>query len=292
MTKLPEKITGLEAVRDNYDALLCDVWGVIHNGVETFPGVVDALTNWKTSGGTVLLLTNAPRPARAVQQRLEAMGCPETAYDGIMSSGDAARRMLMARAENGDVCHFVGAPKDVDLLNGIDIDYAPAEEADFVLLAGMRDDLNETLEDYQPQIEAWGKHNLPVICANPDRIVQIGDRVMHCAGAMAERHEQNGGDVIWLGKPYQPIYETAAQRLKELTGLENPRTLAVGDGFKTDILGANKAGLDVIFVTGGLAETLGALLDTPEKAQQVLRDEAGADGAPIHATYFLKYLVW
>lgn len=289
MIKLPKKITGLEALRTQYDALLCDVWGVIHNGEACFDGVVDALKAWKKSGGTVLLLTNAPRPAHAVGERLAALGCPQTAYDGIMSSGDAARQMLQTRAQNGETCHFVGAPKDVDLLNGIDIDYAPAAEADFVLLAGMRDDQNETLDDYQTQIDAWGRYNLPVICANPDRIVQIGTRIMHCAGAMAEIHEKNGGEVIWLGKPYQPIYTAALERIKQLTGQDAPRVLAAGDGFKTDIPGANQAGLDVVFVSGGLATMLETEPNTPEKVAQILQSEHDAS---THATYFIKYLVW
>ena len=289
MSDVPKKITGLQEVRDQYDLLLCDVWGVIHNGLRTFPGVVKALKAWKKSGGKVLLLTNAPRPNPVVRQRLKELGCPPTAYDDILSSGDMARHMLAERAKKNEICHFVGAGKDVELLNGIDIDYAPAHEADFVLLAGMNDDQNETLEDYRAQIDTWHANNLPVICANPDRIVQIGSEVIYCAGALADIHVENGGTVIWLGKPHQPIYDMAKQQARKLTGLKAPRILAAGDGFKTDIPGANQAGLDVIFVTGGLAETLDTPPDTPQKTAKILRTEGGAQ---TQATYFIKHLLW
>jgi len=283
---LPQKIAGLSELKNQYDALLCDVWGVIHNGVELFPGVAEALTAWRQAVGPVLLLTNAPRPADTVQQRLDEMGFPRDSYDGILSSGDAARQMLAERAEQGQVCHFVGAAKDVDLLNAIDIDYGTADEADFVLLTGMADDSFETPDDYQAAITQWGVRDLPVICANPDRMVQIGDKVIYCAGALAEIYEQQGGDVIWLGKPHLPIYDTAQGRLQNFTGQENPRVLAVGDGYKTDIPGANAASLDVIFVTGGLAAILPEHPESPAQAASILQDYNA------HANYFLKHLVW
>lgn len=283
---LPEKIAGLREVSSGYDALLCDVWGVVHNGYALFPGVAEALQAWRKHCGPVLLLTNAPRPAKAVQRRLDRLDCPRDSYDGILSSGDAAREMLAQRGAAGQACHFAGAGKDVDMVNGIDIEFTPAEEADFILLTGMNNDMEETPEDYAEEIERWHSLKLPLICANPDRIVQIGEKVIYCAGALAEIYEKGGGEVIWLGKPHLPIYHTGLARLREMTGMEAPRTLAVGDGFKTDIPGANAAGLDVLFITGGLGETLPQPPRTPENVAAILRDY------DAHADYFMKHLIW
>ncbi|EJW21336.1 hypothetical protein IMCC14465_11320 [alpha proteobacterium IMCC14465] len=283
---LPRKIESLQELAADYDALLCDVWGVIHNGYNLFPGVAEALQGWRENVGPVLLLTNAPRPAEAVQRRLDRMDCPRSAYDGILSSGDAARDMLTQRGAEGQVCYFVGASKDVDVLNGIDIEFAPAEDADFILLTGMSNDMEETLEDYADEIARWHELKLPLICANPDRIVQIGEQVIYCAGALAEIYENNGGEVIWLGKPYLPIYETGLTRLQKMTNMETPRILAIGDGFKTDIPGANAAELDVLFITGGLSETLTQESQTPEDVETILRDYDS------YAHYFMKHLIW
>ena len=214
------------------------------------------------------------------------MDCSREAYDGILSSGDAAREILSQRGAEGQVCYFVGATKDVDVLNGIDIEFAPAEDADFILLTGMSNDMEETLDDYADEIALWHKHNLPLICANPDRIVQIGEQVIYCAGALAEIYENNGGDVIWLGKPHLPIYDTGFSRLQKMTNMEKPRILAIGDGFKTDIPGANAANLDVLFITGGLSETLTQESQTPEDVAAILRDYDS------YAHYFMKHLIW
>ncbi|MGC6471448.1 MAG: TIGR01459 family HAD-type hydrolase [Parvibaculales bacterium] len=283
---VPEKIPGLAPLRKEYDVLLCDVWGVIHNGLCLFDGVNQALTSWRDSGGKVVLLTNAPRPAATVQKRLDALNLDRKAYDDILSSGDAARDMLKERAAQGQACHFVGAGKDTDLLEGIDIKLTSAEDADFILLTGMANDEVETPEDYRAAIGLWKEHNLPLICANPDRIVQIGDKVMYCAGALAEIYEQMGGRVIWLGKPYLPIYDTAAARINKLTDVHKSKVLAIGDGHKTDVPGANAAGYDVLYVTGGLAETLDHPPETPAEAAAFLSQHHA------FAHYCLKYLVW
>ncbi len=283
---LPEKVSGVQHLRQNYDVLLCDVWGVIHNGIQLFAGVEEALVSWRQSGGHVVLLTNAPRPASTVQKRLDALGLSRAAYDDILSSGDAARDMLKERAAKNQTCHFVGAGKDTDLVAGIDIAFAEADKADFILLTGMEDDTTETPDDYADAIRTWRQHNLTLICANPDRVVQIGDQIMYCAGALAEIYEQQGGTVIWLGKPYMPIYQTAANRVARLTDCPKQRVLAIGDGHKTDILGANHAGYDVLYVTGGLAETLENPPETAEQAAQFLSQH------DAFSRYFIKHLVW
>ncbi|MGC6476194.1 MAG: TIGR01459 family HAD-type hydrolase [Parvibaculales bacterium] len=283
---LPEKLIGVQQLRQSYDVLLCDVWGVIHNGINLFAGVEEALVKWRQNGGHVVLLTNAPRPATTVQKRLDSLGLSREAYDDILSSGDAARDMLQERAAENQSCHFVGAGKDTDLVAGIDIEFTDVEEADFILLTGMEDDTIETPEDYADAIKNWRQHNLTLICANPDRVVQIGDKVMYCAGALAEIYEQQGGRVIWLGKPYGPIYQTAAKRVARLSDCPKHRVLAIGDGHKTDIAGANHAGYDVLYVTGGLAETLENPPETPEQAAQFLNQH------DAFSRYFMKHLVW
>lgn len=282
-----EQLSGLQIIAEQYDALLCDVWGVVHNGIAIYEGVAECLQTWRAQRGPVLLLTNAPRPAQAVKNRLDKLGMPPNTYDGILSSGDATYDMLKQRAAQGQVCHFVGVPpKDEMLLQGIDLTFAPVEQADFVLLTGLMDDRAETPADYQPAIDKWKQKELPVICANPDRVVEFGGQILYCAGAVAEIYEQQGGEVIWVGKPYPPIYETALNRLAELSGLDKPRVLAAGDGYKTDILGANKAGLDVIFITGGLAASELGQQYTPQAIRQFLQSHNA------HANYFTQSLIW
>ncbi len=283
---LPEKINGIQDLRLKYDVLLCDVWGVVHNGLALFEGIDTALKNWREGGGKVVLLTNAPRPAATVQQRLDALGLGRNCYDDIMSSGDGARDMLEQRAARGQKCHFVGAKKDMDLLVGIEIEYTNVEAADFILLTGMVDDGVETPDDYAQDIVLWKQHNLPLICANPDRCVQIGGTLIYCAGALAEIYEKNGGEVIWLGKPYLPIYETAAARIAKLIQADKSRILAIGDGHKTDILGANGAGYDVLYIMGGLAKTLDEPLETSLQVAKFLSQHQAFAG------YYIKHLIW
>jgi len=282
-----KQISGLQAIAEQYDALLCDVWGVVHNGIAIYEGVAECLQQWRAQRGPVLLLTNAPRPAQAVQARLDRLGMPPNTYDAILSSGDATYEMLKQRAAQGQVCHFAGAmQKDEMLLQGIDLQFAPVEQADFVLLTGLMDDRAETPADYQQAIDKWRQRGLPVICANPDRVVELGGQILYCAGAIAEIYEQQGGEVIWVGKPYPPIYQTALGRLADLSGLDKPRVLAAGDGYTTDILGANKAGLDVIFVTGGLAASELGRTPTAQTIAQFLQSHNA------HATYFTQSLIW
>ena len=154
-----------------------------------------------------------PRPAEAVQRRPYRTGCPQKLVTAFYLPA-MRRAILSQRGAEGQVCYFVGATKDVDVLNGIDIEFAPADEADFILLTGMSNDMEETLEDYADEIALWHKHDLQLICANPDRIVQIGEQVIYCAGALAEIYENNGGDVIWPGKPHLLIYDNGFNRLQ------------------------------------------------------------------------------
>jgi HAD superfamily hydrolase (TIGR01459 family) len=280
----PRLISGFRELADNYNAILCDVWGVLHNGRDPFAGADAALVRFRDAGGKVLLLSNAPRPGATVTARLDEIGVARAAYDDILTSGDVARALLMERGQQNQTCHHIGPAKDADLLAGIDIRFADIDAADFILLSGLNDDNVETPEDYLSAMQTWHARNLQLVCANPDRQVQFGDRVIYCAGAVAEIYEQNGGDVVWLGKPYQPVYERARAQLNDM--LDTPaRILAIGDGPKTDIPGAQAADIDALFITGGLA---GAVqnLDTPDQIDAVLQAENTS------ALAAMRHLVW
>ena len=279
-------LSGLSDIAHQYDVLLCDIWGVIHNGVSLFPETIQCLETWQKQCGIVLLLTNAPRPSQFVQERLDSLGLPRTAYHSILSSGDVAYHMLSERAEQKQICHFVGSTADKYIFNNIDITYDSATVADFIFITGLRNDTHETLEDYKSEIEIWCQHQLPLICANPDKTVHIGDRQVYCAGAIAELYENSGGEVIWIGKPYPPIYNLARQRILDITDTQENRILAIGDGIETDILGANQEELDVVFVTSGLMSHLEKTTHTHTQIVALLQQ------CNVYANYHLKQLSW
>ena len=281
---LPLLIKGLHEIANDYNAILCDVWGVLHNGHDPFAGADRALAQFREAGGKVLLLSNAPRPGTAVVARLDEIGVSREAYDDILTSGDVARALLADRGQQSQTCHHIGPAKDADLLAGIDIQFTGIDEADFILLSGMNDDTVDTPEDYLSAMDTWHARDLQLVCANPDRQVQFGDRVIYCAGAVAEIYEQNGGDVVWLGKPYQPVYERARAQLNDMLDA-HPRILAIGDGPKTDIPGAQRAGIDALFISGGLASAF-QNLHTAEQIGAVL------DAENTHALAAMRHLVW
>ena len=279
-------LSGLSQIAADYDALLCDIWGVLHNGRDPFPGVDEALKNFRAGGGTVLLLSNAPRPGATAVKRLESIGNDPDGFDGILTSGDATRAALNAMAAAGKSCCHIGPDKDADLTAGLDIALVDEAAADVVLFSGMYDDMTETPDDYADMLARFKARGLPLICPNPDRTVQFGDTVIYCAGAVAEKYENMGGEDIWMGKPHAVVYERAKAQLAEMTGKAEPRILAVGDGPKTDIPGAEAAGLDALFIAGGLAGASGEKVDTAEQVAAVL----AADGT--RARYAMRHLVW
>ncbi len=284
----PRALLGLRDIAADYDAILCDIWGVMHDGLRAFAGVEDALNTFRDSQKKpVLLLTNAPRPYDNVERRLLKVGIKTRCYDKILTSGDLTRTLVTLRGKAGEVCHFVGPESDKDLIDGLDIRFSACEGADFILLSGLYDASCETPEDYREQATIWREKNLPLICANPDHKVQMGDRDVYCAGAIAALYEAMGGDVIWVGKPHAPSYDQAKAMLSDMTGKQKPHILAIGDGPLTDIAGANKAGLDVLFITGGLMSmSAHAHKTTP----QGITDFLSAYG--VHAAYSCAHLMW
>lgn len=283
---VPLILSGLSDIAADYDALLCDIWGVLHNGRDPFDGVDDALEAYRDQGGKVLLLSNAPRPGSTALKRLDTIGNRKTSYDDILTSGDATRALLNEMAQDGKTCCHIGPDKDADLVAGLEIRLADMAEADVVLFSGMYDDSRETPEDYAALLTEMQARDLPLICPNPDRTVQFGDTVIYCGGAVAELYENMGGQVIWMGKPHPVVYARAKTILQNMTGIAKPRILAVGDGPKTDIPGAATAGIDALFIAGGLAGASGAKIDTAEDIAAVLAEEN------THARFALRHLIW
>jgi HAD superfamily hydrolase (TIGR01459 family) len=255
-------ISGLRDIAADYDAVICDVWGVVHDGVRPHWPAVEALRRFRAERGKVVLLSNAPRPAADIVRQFAQLGVPEDCYDAIVTSGGAAREAIAARAADGRLSLMhLGPVRDKNLYDGLDVDLVGPDKASLVLLSGLYDDENETPEHYRDMLAELKSRLLTMVCANPDVMVPRGGRLIHCAGALARDYEALGGEVVYYGKPHLPIYEVA---LKE-TG-DAKRVLVIGDGIATDIKGANAAGLDALFIADGLhAAEMGAL--TPENLE-------------------------
>lgn len=252
-------IEHLEEVADGYDAVFCDLWGCLHNGVRAYPEAVEALRRFRARGGRVVLLTNAPRPRADVERQLAMMDVPRDCWDTIATSGDSAR-VAMFRGAIGDRVWFMGQDYDLTFFeppaiveNPIEVKRVPLEEATGIACLGPFDakadpDVN------RPQFLYAKQKGLKLLCANPDIVVDRGDDREWCAGALARLYTEMGGEVLYFGKPHPPIYDLARQRLASLGALPpDSRILAIGDGIETDIKGALGEGLDSLFVTGGLA---------------------------------------
>jgi HAD superfamily hydrolase (TIGR01459 family) len=246
LRKVGTSLRFAERLRDlveQTDVVLSDIWGVVHNGLESFPEACEALHTFRTRGGTVILITNAPRPADSVQQQLRKLGVADDSYDAIVSSGDLTRHYVAHHP--GQKAFLMGSERHDTIHHGLDLTLSPLEQADYILCAGLFDDETETPEDYRSMMLQAREHSLPLICANPDIVVERGDRLIYCA---------LGGEVIFYGKPHRPIYERATELAAERRGRATPldRVLAIGDSVRTDLAGAHGFGIDCLFVTRGI----------------------------------------
>ncbi|MEH2566962.1 TIGR01459 family HAD-type hydrolase [Bradyrhizobium sp. AZCC 2289] len=245
----------VEKLRDlvgSVEVVLSDIWGVVHNGLEAFPEACEALHTYRQQGGTVILITNAPRPADSVQRQLRKLGVADDTYDAIVSSGDLTRHFVAGHP--GKKIFWLGPERDSSIHRGLDAVIGPLEQADYIICTGLFDDETESAEDYRAMMLQALERKLPLICANPDIVVERGDRLIYCAGAIAELYRELGGEVIFYGKPHRPIYERAMQLAAEQRGRPAPldRVLAIGDSVRTDLAGAHGFGIDLLFVTRGI----------------------------------------
>ncbi|MCC2654400.1 MAG: family hydrolase, partial [Microvirga sp.] len=195
----PLHVEGLQPLADRYDLILCDVWGVLHNGVKAYEAASDALTRFRAKGGRVVLVSNAPRPGASVGTQLDGFQVPRSAYDAIVTSGDLTRLAIEERIDR--IVHHIGPPRDMPIYKGLDVRFGSIAEADYVVCSGFDNDEEETVEDYRPQLEAMRQRNLLMVCANPDLVVERGHMILPCAGTIALAYEEMGGEVFYAGKP-------------------------------------------------------------------------------------------
>lgn len=247
---MARRITDLDQLTGSADILLCDVWGVIHNGVNPFQLSVEALKAARQRGQTVILITNSPRPAGGVIRQFETIGVDPDSWDDIVTSGDVTRQLV---TEGPKQIYFLGPERDIALVEGLDVELVSPDAARAVLCTGLFDDETEQAEDYRSMLESFRGRDLPFICANPDRMVERGDRLVPCAGALADLYVELGGETRIAGKPHAPIYREAMARARAIRGsADQARALAIGDGVHTDIRGALDNGFEAVFIARGI----------------------------------------
>jgi HAD superfamily hydrolase (TIGR01459 family) len=248
----PPVLSGIVTLAPNYDLLLCDVWGVVHNGETAYPAAVEALHRVRAGGATVILITNAPRPGAVIEKQIAGYSVPRSCFDTVVASGDVAREEL--RRWPGVKLFHLGPERDLPNYEGLDLRQVGFDEADMVVCTGLFDDTVETPDDYRDMLAKIHARKIPFVCANPDIVVERGDRMVWCAGALAQLYEELGGKAIYAGKPHAPIYDLSLARAAEIRGsaVARSRVLAIGDGVRTDLAGAVRQGFDCIFVAGGI----------------------------------------
>jgi HAD superfamily hydrolase (TIGR01459 family) len=283
-------LTGLNEIAADYDVLYCDVWGVLHNGRESFPAAIEAMTKFRTTRGPVVLVSNAPRPSRDVVPQLHALKVPDEAWSAFVTSGDATR-MELAKRRPGPAW-AVGPARDAPLYEGLGLEFSETPDgAAFISCTGLFDDEIETPEDFRARLKICAEKKLEMVCANPDRVVQRGDKMIYCAGALADLYQELGGVVVMVGKPFAPIYAIAREAAERVAGraIDTARILAVGDGVPTDVRGANLQGLDLLFISAGIhareAEDGRGRLDKARVGALLRRSDA-------HARYAMRELAW
>ena len=247
---MPERIQSLTDITARYDVILCDVWGVLHNGVTPFIEASTALAEARARGVSVALITNSPRPNDSVAVQLDGIGVPRDAWDRIVTSGDVTRGLIRQGPPN---VYFLGPDRDLNLLEGTEAFAVKEKDASAIVCTGFFNDETEQPEDYRDLLTHFADRNIPMICANPDLIVERGERLIPCAGAVAAFYEQLGGETRIAGKPHHPIYTEALSQAAELRGtIDRARVLAIGDGMPTDVKGAISEGLDLLYISAGI----------------------------------------
>lgn len=245
---------GLAALAERYDAFIIDLWGVMHDGLQAYPAAVEALRELRAAGKRSVVLSNAPRRAAAIAKRNAEIGIPEDLPDHLLSSGEDAWQHLKTRPDAwyqalGRRCYHLGPARDYGMREGLDLDFVDSlAEADFILNTGILND-TDAVETYRRLLDEGLARRLPMICANPDLIVMRGEAMEICAGALALDYQQKGGNVRWHGKPHPEVYRSCFALLE---GIAPSRIAAIGDSLRTDVAGAEAAGIDSIFIAGGI----------------------------------------
>ena len=276
-------LSSIAPLAETSEAWIVDIWGVMHNGARAHRAAGEACKHFRSRGGIVVLLSNAPRPFSAVIPHMTSLGVDPDAYDTGVTSGDATREMI-ADWQGRPLLH-IGPERDRGLFEGYDIQFASPDTADVIVCSGLRDDLTETPADYTDLFAALLARNVPMICANPDIMVEKGERLLYCAGALAADYEAKGGKVTYAGKPHIPIYDRTLREIARLKGrpVAKENILCIGDGVETDIKGAHNAGLRSVFIASPIFLPEG--LSAPALAKLF----AGRPFAPIAA---LPTLAW
>ena len=281
-------IDRFSSVASRYDVVLCDIWGVVHDGIAAHAQACDALMRYRSEGGTVVLITNAPRPSPWVAHQLDRLGVPADAYDDVMTSGDLTREVVAGR-KGGAVFH-IGPQRDISIFDGLDVRFTPVEAAEYVVCSGLFDDTKETPDNYRDLMATMRSRDLFMLCANPDLVVERGAERVYCAGAIADLYGALGGDVLYAGKPHRPIYDAALAKAAAARGAAAApgRTLAIGDSLRTDMRGARALGIDGLFVSGGIHATELGQSQSPSQ-DALIAMFAAADVTPQAVT---PRLVW
>ncbi len=272
---MADRIDALAEIAGDYDVVLCDVWGVLHNGVDPFPKAGEALARARENGATVVLITNSPRPQKGVAVQLELIGVQSSAYDRIVTSGDVTRHLI---ADGPSKVFLLGPERDMPLFDGLNVEFSSEADAESLVCTGFFDDENETPDDYREMLSRFIARDVPMICANPDLVVERGERLIPCAGAMAALYSEMGGRTRIAGKPHAPIYVASLAAAEEVRGqFERSRVMAIGDGMPTDVRGALDADLDLLYISGGIHAveyTSGGKTDEEALAAYLLREDA------------------
>jgi HAD superfamily hydrolase (TIGR01459 family) len=287
MTEPLALTTHFSSLAGDYDLVLCDIWGVVHNGIERFAEACDALMRFRAQGAGVILITNAPRPGDVVARQLAKLKVPPEVYDGVVSSGDVTRAVILSRP--GQSIFHLGPERDRSIFTGLDAKLVPLEQADYVVCSGLFDDDVETPQDYRQRLEIMRERRLFMLCGNPDVVVERGRTLVYCAGSIADLYATMGGEVFYAGKPYRPIYHQALDKAKAAGVTAAPgRVLAIGDSIRTDLKGAHAFGVDFLFVTSGIhTEELGRRDNPDMAALQTMLTAAGAMPKAV-----MRRLVW